>query len=109
MNLLKNMQAKGLGTKDAEVMAMRLNRTKSERNPKIVKDVMKWKIEDAENDVKKIKKEYLQARNDLRECVPYRSLPGRWFGWLTVKVVNEEWNAGKMRNSRKLRNTQEKD
>ena len=101
LNLLMAMKRQKLGTKDAEKIAADLNKNSNERNAETVKDVMKWKIKDAENEVKKIKKEYIEVRKELRSEVPWRSEAGRRFGWLTMCVVNEEWREGKRVNEEK--------
>lgn len=77
LNLLMAMKRQKPGTKDAEKIAADLNKNSNERNAETVKDVMKWKIKDAENEVKKMKKEYIEVRKELRSEVPWRSEAGR--------------------------------
>lgn len=97
------MQREKLGTKDAEKIAAELNRNSSKRNPETVKDVMKWKIKDAETDLRNAKKEYINARNDLRKEVPWRSEAGWKFGHLTTRVMNQVWHEGKENNAEKVK------
>jgi len=107
LNLLRTMQREKLGTKDAEKIAAELSRNSNTRNSEIVKDVMKWKIKDAENDLKNVKKEYITARNEVREAVPWKSEAGRRFGYLTTRVMNEVWDEGKENNDEKVKKLKE--
>ena len=99
-DLLKNLQKRSLGTKDAEQVEIKLRRenTNGKRDAEIIKHIMNKKIKDAEKDENIIRREFKNTKKLVNNEVKYISEEGRILRRIQKQLVNNVWYVGKESN-----------
>ena len=101
---LKNLKVGFTEVEDiAEHMIRQQKRVRKTRNEKyaIVKDLMKHKMNDAENYLKEVANNLKQSKDNLKSVVREGTIVRRDFMELVNKEVNKVWKDGKKKNENK--------
>ena len=101
VDLLRKLLERGVGTHEVEQLAQRVIKGESRRNPEIVKNLLKLKLEDAIKWRKRINKQSWKEKQELYGIINRRGVLKEEF-WNALRLeVERMWIKGKEKNQDK--------
>ena len=103
-NLLDRLVSKRIGTREVQkgVSKMYRNKKNMRRQHRTVNIIMKDKLIDSEEEVKKAKTDFERATKEYREEIPQGTIIDTLFNTIVKKEMEKIWNNGKKKNSKKI-------
>ena len=103
-NLLDRLVSKRIGTREVQKGVSRMYRNKKNmrRQHRTVNIIMKDKLIDSEDEVKKAKTDFERATKEYREEMPQGTIIDSLFNVIVKKEMEKIWNNGKKKNSKKI-------
>ena len=103
-NLLDRLVSKRIGTREVQKGVSRMYRNKKNmrRQHRTVNIIMKDKLIDSEDEVKKAKTDFERATKEYREEIPQGTIIDSLFNVIVKKEMEKIWNNGKKKNSKKI-------
>ena len=103
-NLLRKMMNMNVGTNEVERYVLRTSSqsVRNERNVRLIRNMMRSKVEDAEYDERCTRRQFVKNRKDYRRMVRLGSFVDLEFNMMMRYEVEFVWNNGKMKNAEKI-------
>ena len=101
VDLLRKLLERGVGTHDVENVALKIIKGEPRRNPKIVKTIIKIKLEDALKWQNRIRRQSLKEKEELYRVINRRGRLKEEF-WSALRLdLGRRWKEGKDKNQKK--------
>ena len=102
VDLLRKLFERGVGTHEVEQLAGKVIKGESRRNPDIVKNLLRLKLEDAIRCKKRINKQGWKEKRELYRVINRRGLLKDEF-WSALRLdIERKWMKGKEKNQHKV-------
>ena len=95
---------KNVGTNDVEKYVKNVckHNVQKKRNVGMIKNAMKMKLEDAEYDERRVRKDFMWKQNEYRKVIARGSPVDSEFRSIMKNEVEEVWRSGKQKNRSKV-------
>ena len=102
-NLISTLYKKEVGTRDVEICVHMLCRNNKDRESRIRRVIMKDKLQDTENEVKKARKKFQIDTEKYRKEVGQQRAVDEAFKVIMKKEVERAWKMGNKKNQKKIK------